>query len=73
MQKYVISASSGLEQKKKKKTLSDSLPEAIAAGEQVKCTITLITSQISRGWGIVGSIWDNLSSQLNRCIRFLTF
>lgn len=41
----------------------------MAAGEQVKLTITLITSQISPGLSIVGNIWDNLSSQLNRLYK----
>lgn len=66
--KYVISASSGLSIKTKS-PLSDSPPEAMAAGEQVKLTITLITSQISPGLSIVGNIWDNLSSQLNRLYK----
>lgn len=44
---------------KTKSPFSDSPPEAIAAGQQVKLKITLITSQISPGLSIIGNIWDN--------------
>lgn len=45
---------------------SSALPEVIAKGKQVKCTVTLKKLRISLGLNVVGNIWDYVLTQLNK-------